>query len=766
MSGESFKHIEAVRAYVDRLCELAFAGRDLELAAKRREVGAVLDRLAAAATATQAERDGARKTANETESQLAHLRQLLERGPDGYIVTDRAGIILDANHAAADLLGLAVRFLIRKPLSLFVDETDLRAFRWRLNDAHAQDRGEWPLRIRPRRGPPFTAGVTVTTLDPRPAEAADLRWFLRDISARQRAEQLAAAHEFTKEVLESEQRSRAAAESAQRRLEVLANVSRVLAGSLDCTLAFSDAAGIIVPGVADLFVADLLAGDALERVTVACADAAAAEHLRSRCRPPADLSGDHPIAAALRWTAEPVLVTATTPAWLATWAESEDALAVWQEIGLSSAAIVPITSHRQTHGVLTFGWAAGRQYDPADVGLMREIGLRAALALDASRLINDLESEQRHRDEFLAMLAHELRNPLAAITTGLDVLERTAPSERAHLTDIIARQSRHLAQLLNDLLQVSRVRFGQVTLHRKLVDLRELAQHSLDAVQPPGAQVERPTVTLRADPKPVRVLGDPDRLEQVIDNLLDNALKYTPSGGAIEVSVTAEGNEAILRVRDTGIGISPDFLPRVFDVFSRSGSPTSQSRPGLGLGLSVVRDLIANHGGRVQVSSPGVGRGSEFVVRLPLVSAEPASGVAEAPAPAAVTSILVVEDNDDAREALRMALELNGQRVRTAGDGAHAIAEARECPPDTAVIDIGLPDTDGYQVARAIRAQPGGDRVHLIALTGYGQSTDRERALGAGFDSWLVKPVDPSVLLGVIAKGRAPASVTNSPPRG
>jgi PAS domain S-box-containing protein len=759
MSTQPSEHIETLRARVDRLCQLASAGREAELAAERRELDAELDRLAAA----RAERDGARRTAGEAESQLAHLRQILERGPDGYIVTDRAGIILDANHAAADLLGLAVRFLIRKPLSLFVEESDLRAFRWRLNDAHAQDRGEWPLRIRPREGQPFTAGVTVTTLEPRPGEATDLRWFLRDISARQRAEELAAAHEFTKEVLESEQRSRAAAESAQRRLEVLANVSRVLAGFLDCTPAFSDAAGIIVPGVADLFIADLLAEDALERITVACADAAAAERLRSRCHPPADLSGDHPIAAALRWTAEPVLVTATTPAWLATWAESEEALGVWQEIGLSSAAIVPMTSHRQTHGVLTFGWVSGRQCDPADLGMLREIGLRAALALDTSRLIKDLESEQRHRDEFLAMLAHELRNPLAAISTGLDVLERAEPSDRAHVTDIIARQSRHLARLLNDLLQVSRVRFGQVTLHRRLVDLGELARQSLDALQA-RAPAEHATVVLRAGPQPIRVMGDPDRLEQVIDNLLDNALKYTPSGGAIEVSVTAEGNEAVLRVRDSGIGISPDFLPRVFDVFSRSGSPTSQSRPGLGLGLSVVRDLIANHGGSVGVSSPGVGQGSEFVVRLPLGSDEAASVVAEPPRPTAATSILVVEDNEDAREALRMALELSGQRVRTAEDGAHAVEEARQHPPDTAVIDVGLPDMDGYQVARAVRALPGGDRVHLIALTGYGQPADRERALRAGFDSWLVKPIDPSVLLGVIAKGREPVSVASSPP--
>jgi CheY-like chemotaxis protein len=232
------------------------------------------------------------------------------------------------------------------------------------------------------------------------------------------------------------------------------------------------------------------------------------------------------------------------------------------------------------------------------------------------------------------------------------------------------------------------------------------------------------------------------------------------------VWVGEEAAEAVVRVRDSGVGIAPEFLPRVFDVFSRADRPPSESRPGLGLGLSVVRDLIAKHGGSITVSSPGVGQGSEFTIRLPLAPAEEELPAAPpATPPAAARSILIVEDNEDARDALRMALELSGQHVKTARDGAEAIRATREHPPEVAVIDIGLPDMDGYQVARTMRAQPGGDGVHLIALTGYGQPADRERALRAGFDSHLIKPVDPAALTALIAQGCSsrPGPVPSSP---
>jgi len=415
---------------------------------------------------------------------------------------------------------------------------------------------------------------------------------------------------------------------------------------------------------------------------------------------------------------------------------------------------VPIRSHRQTHGALTFGvGSSGRRYRDADLRLFQDIGLRIALALDTARLFKALEAEQRHRDEFLAMLAHELRNPLGAVTNGLEALERASPTDRARLLQILSRQSRHLARLLNDLLDVSGVRFGRLTLQQKRLDLRDLARQSLDVLRTAGKN-QGPTITLSVDPQPVAVVGDADRLMQAIANLLDNAVKYTPADGSIELSVAADGGDAVLRVRDSGVGITAEFLPRIFEIFSR-GRVLEQSRPGLGLGLSVVRELVVKHGGSVEASSPGPGRGSEFVIRLPLQPEEERpSSASTGPGPVAERLIVIVEDNADAAEALRMALELEGHRVRTASSGQQGIEQARGAP-DVVLVDIGLPDMDGYEVARTVRDQPGGDGVYLVALTGHSGPEARDRALSSGFDSYLVKPVAPDALREVIAQAPA-----------
>src|SRR5262249_9868373 len=297
------------------------------------------------------------------------------------------------------------------------------------------------------------------------------------------------------------------------------------------------------------------------------------------------------------------------------------------------------------------------------------------------------------------------------------------------------------------------VRFGRLTLQQKRLDLRDLARQSLD-VQKTAGKSQGPTITLSVDPQPVAVIGDADRVMQAIANLLDNAVKYTPVDGSIELSVVAEGHDAVLRVRDPGVGISAEFLPRIFEVFSRGRLP-EQSRPGLGLGLSVVRELVVKHGGRVEASSPGPGRGSEFVIRLPLQPEEDhAASAAARRAPVAERSIVIVEDNADAAEALRMALELDGHHVSTASSGRQGIEQARGAA-DVVFVDIGLPDMDGCEVARTVRDQPGGAGVYLVALTGHSGPENRDRALRAGFDSYLVKPVAPDAIREVIAQAPA-----------
>ncbi len=741
---------EALRACADRLCQLAAEERVDEIPAARREFQRALEALENAAMSLQLERDEARAETARAELNLTAVRQILEDGPDGYLVTDGSGIILQANRAAAQLLGVPGRFLIRKPLSLFVDEADLRVFRWRVNNVHTRGPSEWPMRMRPRNGPTIAAGVSVAPFkvgDPR----SDLRWFIRDIAMRQRTEELAAAQEFTAEMLESEQRAREEAEAARLGVELVAEVGGVLAESLDYTSSLSRVAALVVPRAADVFLADLLVSGALEQVATTCVDGLDADRLRTR-RPP-DPSSHHPITEVIR-TGRALLMPEVSPSWIEEWASAGESRDFWQDMGLTSIVVVPIRSHRQIHGALTFAFGpSGRRHHEASLRIFQDIGLRTALALDTAQLFTALEAEQHHRDEFLGMLAHELRNPLAAVTNGLAALERVNPAERVKLLQILSRQSRHLARLLNDILDVSGVRFGRVTLDRRRLDLRDLARQSLEVFQVPGQEASS-TIALHTDPRPVTVAGDADRLQQVIANLLDNAVKYTPDHGPIELSVGAEGNDAVVRVRDSGIGIAPEFLPRIFEVFSRGTRDTEPSSPGLGLGLSVVRELVVKHGGTVAASSEGVGKGSEFVVRLPLERAAGTPESLSAPSRAIERSVLIVEDNTDSADVLRMALELSGHRVRTAASGKQALDETRAQPPDVALVDIGLPDIDGYEVGRALRTQPGGDHVYLVALTGHGAPADRERARKAGFDSYLVKPVETGKLLEIIAHGR------------
>jgi signal transduction histidine kinase/ActR/RegA family two-component response regulator len=361
----------------------------------------------------------------------------------------------------------------------------------------------------------------------------------------------------------------------------------------------------------------------------------------------------------------------------------------------------------------------------------------------------------RRKDEFLAMLGHELRNPLAAIRNALFVLEEVgSPSEpAARQREVIMRQTRHLVRMVDDLLDVSRVTRGKILLKRRRIDLNDVAQRCLSELGM-AALARSNGLELEIRTAPVAVLGDPVRLEQVLCNLLQNAIKYTPRGGSISVTVEVDGGEARMRVRDTGIGISPQALQTIFEPFAQVESSRQRSEGGLGLGLPLVRSLVELHGGRVEAASAGVGRGSEFTVRLPLAAEEarpagfrkPAPSRARPPEPAAGLHVLVVEDNRDGRESLRDLLEIWGHRVSLAENGPEGIEKAFSVRPDVALIDIGLPGLDGNEVARSIRSILGGEAISLIAMTGYGQPEDRRRALQAGFDFYLVKPVDPAIL--------------------
>ncbi|HUF92877.1 MAG TPA: ATP-binding protein, partial [Candidatus Limnocylindria bacterium] len=396
--------------------------------------------------------------------------------------------------------------------------------------------------------------------------------------------------------------------------------------------------------------------------------------------------------------------------------------------------------------VITYGG------EEAVLSVSLDITERKQLEAEREARRMEVERESRAKDEFLAMLGHELRNPLGTITNTLGVLDRIVADEPTRrLTGIIGRQVTHLGRLVDDLLDVARLTSGKIDLRLGTPDLRELAARCLDTFTEAGRTVAHRIVV---DGESVCVKGDPARLEQVISNLLDNALKYTPAGGEVRIITARAGADAIVRVEDTGEGIRDDLLPKVFDLFAQEPQALDRARGGLGLGLTLVKRLVELHGGSVSVTSTGPGLGSEFTVRLPAVEAVPHDGLAPpAAAPGSGRRVLIVEDNADARESLCLFLQLVGHEVATAEDGPRALATLQTFQPDVAVIDVGLPGMDGYAVAHAIRQRPDGTRMCLIALTGYGQAEDQRRALDAGFDIHLTKPIDPEKIQHLLARG-------------
>lgn len=365
------------------------------------------------------------------------------------------------------------------------------------------------------------------------------------------------------------------------------------------------------------------------------------------------------------------------------------------------------------------------------------------------RVEEELRESGAAKDRFLNMLAHELRNPLGAVSNAVQVLRGSLPGQPCweRSMQIIERQVRHQGQILNDLLQVSRLTRGAIELHRSRLDLRRLVE---ETVEDHRAAFEKARLSLHLDlpAAPVWIEGDPTQLTVALSNLLGNALKFTETAGRIDVSLQEEGNRVSITVRDTGIGLAPEMLPRVWDVFAQADQSLERRRGGLGLGLPLVKGLVELHGGEVRAASEGVGRGSAFTVFLPLVGQpEPRE-----PDPAAEPDrpghlrILVVEDNADAADTLRDLLELFGHEVEVAYTGSEGLEAAHQFHPEVVLCDIGLPGMDGYAVARRLREDPETAASRLVALTGYGRDADRQLAQEAGFDLHLVKPVAPDEL--------------------
>jgi signal transduction histidine kinase len=402
---------------------------------------------------------------------------------------------------------------------------------------------------------------------------------------------------------------------------------------------------------------------------------------------------------------------------------------------------------------------ANQELEAANRSLQTEVAERARIELA-------LKEADRHKDEFLAMLAHELRNPLAPIHNAVQLMHRQSftDPQLAWSRDVIGRQLAHLTRLVDDLLDVSRITRGKINLNKEVIELETLMTRTVETVQP---LIDERGHTLTVDvPKGMlAVLGDPTRLVQAIGNVLSNAAKYTERGGRITLAAVESETELVIRVRDNGIGIPADLMPMIFNLFTQLDRTSGPAQSGLGIGLALVQRLVEMHGGSVTARSDGLGHGSEFVIRLPLFirekieSGQPLQQLSALEQPMTNADlatrtqrrILVADDNNDALESLATLLQLSGHEVYTASNGAVALESAEQHRPEVVLLDIGMPKLDGYEVARRIRAQPWGQRITLVALTGWGQDSDRKRSQEAGFDSHLVKPLDLDKLTELLA---------------
>ncbi len=560
--------------------------------------------------------------------------------------------------------------------------------------------------------------------------------------------------------------------SERASLAFLAEAGQLLTSSLDYTSTLARLTRLLVPRLAD-WCAVHLEGASIDEMPIAHVDPAKIPLLRELYRRfpvPSDSPDGHPRVIRM---GEPLIVTHVDPDSVATSAQNDEHRALLRQIQSCSWMVLPLRVQETTFGALVLAYSdSQRHYAESDLVLAGELARRAAVAIDNARLY-DLSQKERSRveaatrakDEFVAMVSHELRTPLNAIL-GWSRLLRSGSlnlAKREHAVEVIERNARAQNQLVADLLDISRIISGKMRVTLSQVDLANTVEMALEGIRP---AVEAKRITLKVDLEAGDTVmrGDGERLQQVVWNLVTNAVKFTPKGGTVSVVLRRVESDFELVVEDSGEGISPAFLPQVFDSFRQSDTTTARVHGGLGIGLSIAKHLVELHGGVIDARSAGLGHGATFVVRLPvgaLVSASLGVKTVTATKPSESPSlphalhgvrVLVVDDEPDAREMLGVLLEMCGAEVQTVASVAEAIAALEPFHRDVMVSDIGMPDADGHTLIRAVRTSPSEviKAIPAIALTAYARSDDRTRALVAGFNVHLTKPVEPDLLVRTI----------------
>jgi signal transduction histidine kinase len=561
--------------------------------------------------------------------------------------------------------------------------------------------------------------------------------------------------------------ARRAAEENSLRFDFLARASHALSGSLDLGVGMRKLMDLVVPDTARLAVLLLDGVKKSQRIVLVRAGTAdGAGRTFDGC----DYGSlPSPFTEAMELA---LIAGSTTALSRQTLRDCETWDAAWPT-NLAGGLVLPLHAGDRCFGVLAVATDAAGGYEARDVALLEDLARRAANAFENARLFSDLQQEiverqrieeelasaNRRKDEFLAMLSHELRNPLAPICNAVEVMRNVGLHDTRLIwaRDVIQRQLSHLTTLVEQLLDVARIAQGKVSLADENVDLTAVVTYATETVRP-LVEARRHRFEVHLPSEPIGLRGDFARLSQVISNLLNNAAKYTPEGGHIELTASLADGMATVAVRDNGIGIDSSLLPHVFDLFTQGDRALDRSQGGLGVGLTLVREIVELHGGRCEAASDGIDCGSEFRVYLPRAESLRTQSSNE-DAGMTVTDpglrILVVDDNVDAAESLGLFLNLEGYEVRTATDSAQALEYADTFAPDVVLLDIGLPQMNGYEVARRLRSKPTTRDSMLIALTGYGAREDIERTSALGFHHHFVKPIDPYTILKSIASWRA-----------
>jgi PAS domain S-box-containing protein len=681
------------------------------------------------ATVSLGDRDDGEELARAREDQ-ARLAAIVESSHDAIVSKTLDSIVRSWNRGAEEVFGYSAAEMLGQPITRLIPSERQDEEQMILERIRRGERVDHYETVRVTKdGRRIDVSLTVSPVRDAAGRIIGASKIARDITARRRAEETA---------------------------RFLGEASAALVSLTDPDSMLQQVASLAVPRFADWSAADVLEPDgSLRRAAVAHDDPRKVRLVRALAEPGPPNAGDRRGPRHVVRTGEAEWVASVGDALLAELARGEERRRLLREVGLRSYLSVPLRSRSRVLGALTFVLAgSGRAYGAGDVHAAEDVASRAVLAMENATLLATLREDDRRKDEFLAMLAHELRNPLAPIRNAAQILRAkgAATPEVAWAADVIDRQVKQMSRLVDDLLDVSRITRGRIELRKERVELAAVLRSAVEATRPVIEKWQH-ELTMAIPPEPIRLEADPTRLAQVFSNVLTNAAKYTDHGGHIRVAVEPEGEEVVVRVRDDGIGIPKEALPRVFDLFTQLPGAMGRSEGGLGIGLTLVRRLVELHGGVVEARSEGPGKGSEFVIRLPLPPevAARAAASGDAPAVARPRRILVVDDNRDAADTLGMLLRMIGNDVEIAHDGLEALRLAAECRPDVVLLDLGLPKISGYDAARGIRQQQGGAGVLLVALTGWGQEEDRRRSREAGFDHHLTKPVEFEALQRLLA---------------